>query len=413
MSIARSRTYALVVFILTFALLLSDYMSRQVLSAVFPLLKAEWGLTDAQLGSLSGVVSLTVGLLAIPLALLADRWGRVKSLALMAALWSLATLGGALAHGYTGMLAARIMVGVGEAAYGSVGLAVVLAVMPARVPATLTGIFFAGGMFGSVIGTALGGAIAGRFGWRSSFEAMALFGLVLAALYLLLVREPKNAQPSERRPLLSELRKIVSGRSLFSAYFGSGLQLFIAGAAIAWLPSFLNRSYHLPTAKAAGLAAIFLLISAVGMMVCGALGDRLGRHAPERKVTLSIGLALGSAVLLSAAFSLGPSPAQLVLIAAGMFIVAGTIGPAGAMVANLAPPALHGTAFALLALANNILGLAAGPVVTGILADRFGLQTALQVVPLMSVIAALAFASGKRFYGRDVRELDAAAVVAS
>ncbi|WP_292682527.1 MFS transporter [Novosphingobium sp.] len=73
-------------------LLISDYMARQVLNAVFPLLKAEWGLSDAQLGLLSGVVAVMVGLLTFPLSLAADRWGRVRSLTLMAILWSLATL---------------------------------------------------------------------------------------------------------------------------------------------------------------------------------------------------------------------------------------------------------------------------------------------------------------------------------
>src|SRR5436190_11540090 len=70
----RSRVFPLVVFALTFALLLSDYMSRQVLAAVFPFLKSEWGLTDTRLGALTSIVSLTVGLLAVPLSLLGDRW---------------------------------------------------------------------------------------------------------------------------------------------------------------------------------------------------------------------------------------------------------------------------------------------------------------------------------------------------
>ena len=68
-------------------------MSRQVLSAVFPFLKVEWALTDTQLGALTSIVALTVGLLAIPLSLLGDRWGRSKAIIVMAALWSLATLG--------------------------------------------------------------------------------------------------------------------------------------------------------------------------------------------------------------------------------------------------------------------------------------------------------------------------------
>ena len=74
-------TYAWVVFALTFGLLISDYMARQVLNAVFPLLKAEWHLTDGQLGFLAGVVPLMVGILTCPISLLADRFGRVKKMA--------------------------------------------------------------------------------------------------------------------------------------------------------------------------------------------------------------------------------------------------------------------------------------------------------------------------------------------
>ena len=86
-----------------------------------------------------------------------------------------------------------------------------------------------------------------------------------------------------------------------------------------------------------------------------------------------------------------------------MFVAAGTAGPAGAMVANLTHVAIHGTAFATLTLANNLLGLAPGPFVTGALADRLGLQTALcRSIPCVSLAAALAFLIGKRYYERDV-----------
>jgi MFS family permease len=122
------RAYAWVVFALTVGLLLSDYMSRQVLNAVFPMLKATWNLSDTRLGSLSSVVALMVGVLTFPLSVLADRWGRVRSIVLMAAMWSLATLGCALSTNYNKMLLARAFVGVGEAAYGSVGIAVVLSI---------------------------------------------------------------------------------------------------------------------------------------------------------------------------------------------------------------------------------------------------------------------------------------------
>lgn len=413
------RTYAWIVFSLTFGLLLSDYMSRQVLNAVFPVLKAEWSLSDTQLGSLSSIVALLVGLLTFPLSVVADRWGRVRSIVLMAGLWSLATLGCALAASYDQMFIARFCVGVGEAAYGSVGIALILSIFPAHLRSSLASAFMAGGPVGSVIGMALGGIVATHFGWRWSFGAMAIFGFTLVILYALIVRESKissaarSAQDSGRSPALQKpkLRAIFSGlissRSVIAAYIGSGLQLFIMAAMLAWLPSFLNRYYGLPTDKAGVAAAAFILIGAVGMTVCGVITDRVSRNAPGRKWTVAIAYALISASLLLAGFMLPPGTAQLVLIALGMAMVAGTTGPAGAMVANLTHPSIHATAFATLTLANNLLGLAPGPFVTGILADRIGLMGAMQIVPLIALGAASAFAIGKRHYAEDLQRIRA------
>jgi len=402
------RRYAWVVFALTFGLLISDYMSRQVLNAVFPLLKGEWELTDSQLGLLSGIVALMVGLLTFPLSLLADRFGRVRSLVLMAVLWSLATFGCALAENYPQMFIARFLVGVGEAAYGSVGIAVVVAVFPRDMRSTLAGAFMAGGMFGSVLGMALGGVLAQHLGWRWAFAGMALFGLVLAMLYPLIVKEariaPKCAQQAPgkgSRPL----RSLYSSRSVIAAYVGSGLQLFVGGTLIVWMPSYLNRYYAMGTDRAGAIAAVIVLCSGIGMILCAMLCDRLGRQRPDRKISLAIGYCLGSCVLLSLAFALPAGTAQLVLICLGMMIAAGTNGPSSAMVANLTHASVHGTAFATLTLANNLLGLATGPLITGRVSDLIGLQAALQLVPLISIAAAAVFFLAKRHYHRDMDSL--------
>lgn len=401
-----SRRYAWIVFAVTFCLLLSDYMSRQVLNAVFPHLKAEWVLTDARLGALSGVVSFAVGVLAFPLSLLADRWGRVRSLVLMAALWSVATLGCAIAQTFQHMFVARFLVGVGEAAYGSVGLAVVLSVFPARLRATITGTFLAGGMIGSVLGISLGGLLADRFGWRVAFAGMAAFGLLLTLCYPFVVREGRIAAAAPQvandrpRPRLSAL---IGSRSVICAYLGSGIQVFVSGALLAWLPSYLNRYYDMPVARAAMVAAIFVLTSAAGMTLCGNLCDRIGRNSPAAKLSLAIAFCLTCFALLSLAFHLPAGGPQLVLIGLGMFVGAGTVGPAGAMVANLTPAPLHGTAFATLSLANNLLGLAPGPIVVGLLADTHGLVTALQFVPLAGLASAFVFALARRRYRHDLQ----------
>ena len=411
------RAYAWVVFALTVGLLLSDYMSRQVLNAVFPPLKAAWHLSDAQLGSLSSVVALMVGVLTFPLSVLADRWGRVKSIVLMAAMWSLATAGCAISTKYGEMLLARAFVGIGEAAYGSVGIAVVLSIFPVRLRSTLTGTFMAGGAFGSVLGMALGGAVAAQMGWRTAFGSMAALGIVLVIVYRLVVTEKRLAllQPASlnkaeglgvRMSLRALMKGLFSTKSVVCAYVGSGVHLLVPAAVWAWMPSFLNRYYGMPIGKAATSAAVFVLVTGLGMVVCGSLADRLSKSGRERKWSAAIAFCLACFTLLVIGFRMPAGPLQLIVIGVGMFFCAGASGPSGAMVANLTPPSIHASAFATLTLANNLLGLAPAAVLTGLIADRLGLLGALQLVPFAPLIAAIAFFIGKRNYASDLDRLN-------
>ena len=154
-----SRRYAWVAFAMIFALMLSDYLSRQVINAVFPFLKKTWALTDTELGALVSIVALTIALTSVPISIVADRFGRVKSAATMALLWALATIACGLAESFTGLLIARAFVGLGEAAYGSAGGAILMRAFPARLHSTVMSSFLSAAMIGSVLGVALGGAI--------------------------------------------------------------------------------------------------------------------------------------------------------------------------------------------------------------------------------------------------------------
>jgi MFS family permease len=187
-----SRIYAWAVFALTFGLMLSDYLSRQVIGAVFPFLKAEWALSDSQLGMLVSVVSLTVGLLSVPISLVSDRWGRVKSITVMAFVWCLATVACGLAQSYAQLLSARAFVGLGEAAYGAAGGALLAHVFPARQRAAVLGAFLSASFLGSVLGVVIGGAVAAQSSWRMAFFAVGAPGLLLAVIYPFVVRDYKT-----------------------------------------------------------------------------------------------------------------------------------------------------------------------------------------------------------------------------
>ena len=408
----RSR-YPWLVFAITFGLLLSDYMSRQVLSAVFPSLKEQWALSDSQLATLTSIVALMVGLLTLPLSILADRWGRVRSLTLMAVLWSLATLLCAVATGFEQMLGARFLLGVGEAAYGSVGIALVLSIFAPRVHATLSGAFMAGGSFGSVLGVSLGGVIAVHLGWRWTFAAMAVFGLLLVAAFRAVVTEdrlaahaaPDVVAPQESDGYRAPLRSLFTNPPVIAAYVGGGLQMFSAAVLLAWTPSFFNRYYGMPMDRAAFAAAVIVLLVATGMIVCGMITDRIGRDDITRKWFAAIAFCVISLVCLPVGFALDKGAAQLILIGLGAFFAAGSSGPIAAMVANLSHPSVRASAMGTLTVANNLLGLALGPFVVGVLADHIGLGRAMTVTPLIYVVAIVALVLGKKFHHVGVARL--------
>jgi MFS family permease len=412
---SSARSYAWAVFALMFCLLLSDYMSRQAINALFPILKVQWQMSDTQLGSLSGVVPLAVGVLTLPFSIVADRWGRVRSIAVMVVLWSLATLGCAVASNYQEMFIARIFVGIGEAAYGSVGIAMLMSVFPKHLRSTIAGGFTSAAAFGSVLGVSLSGIIATHFGWRWSMGMMSIFGFVLVIIYWLVVTEKRlaraNPDNTNGKPVYGQIkltpRALLSGlfpsRSVLCAYIGCALQIFIQGTLFVWLPSYLNRYWGMPVSKAALVAAGLVLVSGMGQLLCGVITDRISGNSSVRRWNMAICYCLLLGILLEIAFRLPQGNLQLALLAPAVFFLASSFGTCSAIVAGATSPAIHSSAFATMTLFNNILGLAAGPFLTGVIADSVGLQVALRWLPCAAILPFVAYLLGLRLYLAEAR----------
>lgn len=406
-----SRGQAWFAFAMTLALMIFDYVDRQVIVSLFPYLKAEWDLSDKQLGALVSVVSVTVAAGALPVALFADRVSRVKSIVAMATLWSLATISCMWVRGYGQLLAARSVVGLGEAGYGSVGAALIASHFPARLRGALLAGFFASASVGSVLGVMLGGVIAARWGWQAAFGVVGLPGLVLALLYLK-VRDYRTvslepALDAKRRSLGEATRHIVKvlarSRTMLWVCVGGAAQLVVVSALWSWLPSFLNRVHGVLPAQAGLKAALVVLCGAAGSVIWGALVDRVGARHPRRKLVTMAVLCVASMVVLVTAFGTTlPAPAQFALIALGGFMATCTVGPVSAIVIDVIHPGVRATGSSVLALFQNLFGLAAGPFVAGVLSDAWGLVPALTATPLCALIAAGAFVTAARSYERDI-----------
>jgi len=370
-------------FAMTLGLMIFDYVDRQVIVSLFPYLKSEWGLSDKQLGGLVSVVSVVVAIGALPIALLADRSSRVKSIVVMATAWSVATISCIFTRNYSQLFAARALVGLGEAGYGSVGAALIASLFPARMRGALLAAFFAAASVGSVLGVLLGGLIAARWGWQAAFGVVGVPGLLLALLYLK-VRDYKTVKltpPLEKAARSTgsaawyAAKALIRSRTLLWVCVAGAAQLIVVSAVWAWLPSYLNRVHGVAPGEAGVKAALVVLCGAVGSVVWGAVVDRAGNGRPCVRLYAMAALCVLTLAVLLPTFSLPlAASTQFALIALAGFLMTCTVGPVSAVVTDVVHPGVRATGLSVLALFQNLLGLAAGPFIAGVLSDAYGLE---------------------------------------
>jgi MFS family permease len=401
-----SKPQAWFAFALSFLLMTFDFIDRQIVVSMFPYLKAEWSLSDRELGSLISIVSVTIALGTLPLSLLVDGWSRVKGVVVMATVWSLATIACGFAGSYRGLLVTRGFIGIGEAGYGPAAGAILSSIFPTRMRATIIGGFLAAASFGSVLGVILGGVISTHWGWKAAFGVVGFPGLVLAMLYLF-VRDYKAPELAVEAPtklyrarsIALELFRACSG---VAAYFAGALQLITTSTILARLPSFFNRVYGVRADRAGIWAAGIIICATVGVVFWSIIADRLARHDLRWRMLTPAACCLATLAAFAIAFgALTAGPLQIGAIAMGAFLMGSTTGPVPAVAIDVVHPALRSTAGSMVATVQNLFGLGIGPLITGALSDKLGLQTAMAIVPLSCALAAIVLVIGSRFYPHD------------
>lgn len=310
---------------------------------------------------------------------------------------------------YSQLFAARAMVGVGETGYGSVGVALISTLFPKRLRSAALGIFYAAPSLGSVLGVVLGGMIAARWGWKAAFGVVGVPGLVLALLYLFVRDKTVALTPGlnqATRSLGGTLKHIfvtmARTRTLLWVCVGAAAQLITVSAMWSWLPSYLNRFHGMAPEAAAKSAAAVVLVSAFGCTFWGIVVGRLALRTPRNKLSALSVLCLITSVILVVAFGGSyTGNAQFKLILLGGFFMNCTVGLVAGVAMDVIHPGVRSTGAAVLSLFQNVLGLAVGPFLAGVLSDQWGLQWALTVIPLFSILAAVLFVIAMRSYDSD------------
>jgi MFS family permease len=413
-----SKRYAWGVLLLGWLLGLTDFVDRQVIASLFPYLKAEWDLSDAQLGVLVGIVHISMSIFAFPASLLIDRWSRKKTIAIMGIAWSAATLACAFTRSFGQLFIARFFIGAGEGGYGP-GLSPLLAALfPARLRATVLGLALTMSSVGGVLGVILGGFIATHYGWRHAFGVVAIPGFILAVMFFFirdyktipLEVEDKESRATRKMNIREIIRRLIATPSLVLTYFGAAAALFYTGTILNWAPSFFNRVYGLPMDQASLRAAVLLIATAVGVGIGGYIVDTWKARWKKAVLVAPALFCAFTAVVSAYAYGVQRGPAQFPLIVLGSTLMASILGPSFNVSQTVVHPGLRATAAAILILVQNGLGLALGPLAAGILSDKYDIQTSLAIVSLVPLAAAVLYFIGAFYYEKDLAKTEKVAI---
>jgi len=355
----------------------ANYVDRMVLSALAQPIKAEFALSDAQLGLLTGFAFVLIySFTGVPLARLADRTNRAVVLAAALALWSLATAACGLTGSFAGLVIARVFVGIGESGCQPIGYGLIGDYFPAERRALAMGWFMVGNSLGITAGFAIGGWIGALYGWRAAFVVVGIPGLLLALAVATLLRAPAQAHSAAARasapPLLGALRLLLADSRYRWLLAVQGAYSFLIFGPISWLPAYFTRVLGLPLKTVGTWTGLTVGIGmGLGMLCGGVVADRLVRRS------------LSSPQWFGCIASLGTGAAWLVvmLIAQPVWAFIATFVAAGiaalgapvnvASVQNVCDPRLRATAASLTTLATSLIGIGLAPYVIGVLSDTF------------------------------------------
>ncbi|HEU4538958.1 MAG TPA: MFS transporter [Polyangiaceae bacterium] len=406
---------------------LLNYADRYLLAGALPLVQREFGGSDAQMGVLAASF-LVVFSAASPLTgLLGDRVARTWLVGGGALLWSAATAWGGRADSFLELLAARALVGVGEAGYGAAAPSLLADLFPPRWRGRALAVFYAAVPLGAGLGYAAGGALGAAYGWRAAFLFAASPGLLLGALALFLPEPPRGAldRPSAgaaapvapvapAAPVAPVTPRAV-GRALLGRpsylinVIGATAMSFATGGLGAWMPTFLFRERGVPLATA-GLAFGALMIGAgvAATLAGGWAGDRLQRRDRGGSFVLTgLSLALAAPFALVAVVSARPA-LYWAAIGVALFLLFFNTGPLNAALVNVAPPTMRASAVALHAFATHAFGDALAPALLGALGDAISLPYALAFNAGAIALAGAIFLLGRGALRADLRPAEPA-----
>jgi MFS family permease len=393
------KAQAYLVLVILTAINFLNYIDRQIIYAVFPLIKQDMLLSDKQLGFI-GSAFVVVYLITSPIfGRQGDLVSRKGIIALGVGLWSLATVGASVAQNYSQLLLARSLVGIGEASYVVTAPTIISDYFGRERMGKALSFFVMALPVGSALGYILGGHLGEIYSWRSAFLIVEFPG-VLMVLLCLKIREPKRGAvdntlihesyaDSQQNINLKEVYiSLLRNKQFVTAVLGLTAYGFALGGLGAWVPTYLHRINGLPLGLANKLFGIVLIASALlGTLTGGYLGDYFLKYTKKAYfLTSSTGMLIGVPILIIAILSRNPSIYWPAIFFTAFFLSFTVV--LNAAIINAVHPKIRSTAMSVNIFIVHTFGDAVSPPMIGWISDLSDLKTAIMLTPIMIAVGA-------------------------
>jgi predicted MFS family arabinose efflux permease len=389
---------------LLFGVYVMNMADRQIVGILAQDIKRDLGLSDAELGFIGGpAIGFFYAILGVPMAYAADRIHRVRFIGACIAVWSVFTILGGRAQSLVQLALTRVGVSIAEAGGSPSSVSLIADLFPAERRGTAMAVWTSSTAVAIFVGFAVGGVVNETLGWRNTFLAAGIPGIVLALVLVTTVREPVRgasdavAAPRAEAGLVDTFVRLWRIRPFRQSVFAVSLCNFCVFAVLSWAPAHAMRSFDLGSAQVGGVMGTGIAIAGGTMMILsGIVTDRLTRGGLHRATYMVAGMMLISAAGFVAAFLADDFTSFSIFFLIGYAALMTNPPVSWVILQKYSPPEMRAMATAVLLLVIAMTAMVPAPWIVGrisdLLAPAFGtasLGYALLIAPAAVVIAAL------------------------
>lgn len=381
---------------------LMNYVDRQILAAVEVPIGLEFNKSARATGSLATAFLFAYMVFSPLFGVLADRMRRWVIIGVGVIVWSLASGGSGAVPTFSLLVVMRLLIGVGEAGYGPVAPTIIADLYPIADRGKVLAWFYAAIPVGSALGYVIGGLFHSH--WQWAFYLTLPPGILLG-LWCFFMPEPPREDAGKRRATRADYLQLLRIKSYVLDCAGMTAMTFAMGGIGFFMPRFLAQYSGInPETATPIFGGIIVFTGLLATLAGGIAGDKLRNRFPGSYFLVSAaGMLVGFPLTLLMLIT--PFPACWVVIFLAVFCLFFNTGPSNTIIANVTPPGVRATAFALNILIIHALGDAISPLIIGWVAEQSSIKWGFAIVSFMMAAGGLLWLWGARYLEQDTQRV--------